>query len=146
MDGYFYAGLVASVRGFASVIAGILGVGGGIIQVLVMNLLMGVPLKVATGMSNYMIGVTATSAAFVRYARGDVHPLLGGAYGASGFLWRKAGSLAHASHAYQQAQVDLRVGGITHRRPHVTASTRYLQDAGALEAGKGLEKRWIGRY
>ncbi|MGA7732878.1 MAG: sulfite exporter TauE/SafE family protein, partial [Chloroflexia bacterium] len=52
----------------AGVIAGLLGVGGGIVQMPVMNLLMGIPLKVATGTSNFMIGVTATSAAFVRYA------------------------------------------------------------------------------
>jgi uncharacterized membrane protein YfcA len=60
----------------AGVIAGLLGVGGGIVQMPVMNLLMGVPLKVAAGTSNFMIGVTATSAAFVRYAHGDVDPLL----------------------------------------------------------------------
>ena len=60
----------------AGVIAGLLGVGGGIVQMPVMNLLMGIPLKVATGTSNFMIGVTATSAAFVRYAHGDVDPLI----------------------------------------------------------------------
>ncbi len=60
----------------AGVIAGLLGVGGGIVQMPVMNLLMKVPLKVATGTSNFMIGVTATSAAFVRYAHGDINPLI----------------------------------------------------------------------
>jgi len=58
------------------VLAGLLGVGGGIVQMPVMNLLMRVPLKVATGTSNYMIGITATSAAFVRYAHGDIDPLI----------------------------------------------------------------------
>ena len=65
-----------SISALAGVVAGLLGVGGGIIQMPVMNLLMGVPLKVATGTSNFMIGVTATSAAFVRYAHGDVNPLI----------------------------------------------------------------------
>jgi hypothetical protein len=60
----------------AGVMAGLLGIGGGIVQMPVMNLLMKVPLKVATGTSNFMIGVTATSAAFVRYANGDIDPLI----------------------------------------------------------------------
>ncbi len=64
------------ISALAGVIAGLLGVGGGIIQMPVMNLLMGVPFKVATGTSNFMIGVTATSAAFVRYAHGDINPLI----------------------------------------------------------------------
>ncbi len=60
----------------AGAIAGLLGVGGGVVQVPVMHLLMGVPLKVATGTSNFMIGLTATGAAFVRYSHGDVNPLI----------------------------------------------------------------------
>ena len=64
------------ISALAGVIAGLLGVGGGIIQMPVMTLLMGVPHKVATGTSNFMIGVTATSAAFVRYAHGDIDPLI----------------------------------------------------------------------
>jgi uncharacterized membrane protein YfcA len=64
------------ISALAGVIAGLLGVGGGIIQMPVMTLLMGVPVKVATGTSNFMIGVTATSAAFVRYAHGDIDPLV----------------------------------------------------------------------
>jgi uncharacterized membrane protein YfcA len=65
-----------SVSALAGVVAGLLGVGGGIIQMPVMNLLMGVPLKVATATSNFMIGITATSAAFVRYTHGDIDPLV----------------------------------------------------------------------
>lgn len=64
------------ISALAGVIAGLLGVGGGIVQMPVMNLLMGVPLKVAAGTSNFMIGITATSAAFVRYAHGDIDPLI----------------------------------------------------------------------
>jgi uncharacterized membrane protein YfcA len=64
------------VSTIAGVIAGLLGVGGGIIQVPVMNLMMKVPMKVSAGTSNFMIGVTATSAAFVRYAHGDIDPLI----------------------------------------------------------------------
>jgi uncharacterized membrane protein YfcA len=64
------------ISALAGVVAGLLGVGGGIIQMPVMNLLMGIPFKVATGTSNFMIGVTATSAAFVRYSHGDINPLI----------------------------------------------------------------------
>jgi len=64
----------AGISAVAGVIAGLLGVGGGIVQMPVMNLLMSVPIKAATGTSNFMVGVTATSAAFVRYANGDIDP------------------------------------------------------------------------
>lgn len=60
----------------AGLLSGLLGVGGGVVQMPVMSLLMGVPVKVATATSNFMIGITATSAAFVRYAHGDIDPLL----------------------------------------------------------------------
>jgi uncharacterized membrane protein YfcA len=65
-----------SISALAGVVAGLLGVGGGIVQMPLMTLLMGVPIKVAAGTSNFMIGVTATSAAFVRYANGDIDPLI----------------------------------------------------------------------
>jgi uncharacterized membrane protein YfcA len=65
-----------SANSLAGVVAGLLGVGGGIVQMPVMNLLMGVPLKVATGTSNFMIGITATGAALVRYANGDIDPVI----------------------------------------------------------------------
>lgn len=51
----------------AGLISGMLGVGGGIVQVPVMNLIMGVPIKVATTTSTYVIGITAMAGAFVYY-------------------------------------------------------------------------------
>src|SRR5438477_5908967 len=45
-----------SISMLAGVIAGLLGVGGGIIHMPVMTLLMRVPIKVATGTSNFMMG------------------------------------------------------------------------------------------
>ena len=62
--------------GAAGVISGMLGVGGGVIKVPIMYLVMGVPFKVATATSNFMIGVTAAASAFIYYARGDVRPLV----------------------------------------------------------------------
>lgn len=67
-------GLLGS--GMAGVISGLLGVGGGPIKVPVMYLVMGVPFKVASATSNFMIGVTAAASAFIYYARGDVKLLI----------------------------------------------------------------------
>lgn len=51
----------------AGLISGLLGVGGGIVQVPVMNVIMQVPIKVATTTSTYVIGITAMAGAFVYY-------------------------------------------------------------------------------
>jgi uncharacterized membrane protein YfcA len=61
---------------FAGVVSGLLGVGGGVIKVPVMALRMGIPLKVATATSNFMIGVTAAAGAGVYFARGDMLPFI----------------------------------------------------------------------
>jgi uncharacterized membrane protein YfcA len=53
-------------------ISGLLGVGGGVAKVPIMNLAMTVPLKIATATSSYMIGITASTAAVVYLMRGDV--------------------------------------------------------------------------
>jgi uncharacterized membrane protein YfcA len=81
------------ISALAGVIAGLLGVGGGIIQMPVMTLLMGIPIKVATGTSNFMIGITATGAAIVRYANGDVDPLIAVPTALFVFLGARVGAL-----------------------------------------------------
>jgi hypothetical protein len=58
--------------------SGLLGIGGGIIKVPAMYLFMGIPLKVATATSNFMIGVTACASAFIYYFRGDIDILISG--------------------------------------------------------------------
>jgi uncharacterized protein len=68
--------LAVFVGYFAGIVSGLLGVGGGIINVPTMNLLSKVPVKVASATSNFMIGVTAAASASVYLLRGDVHPLL----------------------------------------------------------------------
>lgn len=60
----------------AGTVSGMLGIGGGPIKVPLMYLGMGVPLKVATATSNFMIGVTAAASAFLYYSRGHVVPAL----------------------------------------------------------------------
>lgn len=56
--------------------AGLLGLGGGLVKVPAMNLWMGVPLRAATATSNFMIGVTALAGAAVFYANGLISPVL----------------------------------------------------------------------
>ena len=68
--------LTAFIGYFAGIVSGLLGVGGGIINVPTMNLVSKVPVKVASATSNFMIGVTAAASASVYLLRGDVHPLL----------------------------------------------------------------------
>ena len=55
-------------------VSGLLGVGGGVIKVPVMNLLMGMPLRAAIATSNLMIGVTAATGALIFFGRGLVEP------------------------------------------------------------------------
>ena len=66
------------LSGVAGVLSGLLGIGGGIIKVPTMTLGMGIPMKVATASSNFMIGVTAAASAGVYFARGDVNPFIAG--------------------------------------------------------------------
>ncbi|HET9554940.1 MAG TPA: sulfite exporter TauE/SafE family protein [Anaeromyxobacteraceae bacterium] len=61
-----------SVAGVAGAISGLLGVGGGVLKVPAMTLWMGIPFKVATATSNFMIGVTAAASAYLYAARGDL--------------------------------------------------------------------------
>jgi len=62
----------------AGILSGLLGVGGGIIKVPAMNLVMGLPIKVASATSNFMIGVTAAASAGVYFQRGDINPFIAG--------------------------------------------------------------------
>jgi len=63
----------------ASFVAGnvssLLGVGGGIIKVPVLNAWCGMPLRAAAATSALMIGVTAAGGAIIYYGRGDLSPL-----------------------------------------------------------------------
>ena len=69
-------GLGLAVGYAAGVASGLLGIGGGILKVPVMNLAMGVPIKACTATSNFMIGVTAATGAAVYFMRGEVLPFV----------------------------------------------------------------------
>jgi uncharacterized membrane protein YfcA len=56
----------------AGALSGLLGLGGGIIKVPVLNTFCGIPIRVAAATSTFMIGVTAAASAFLYFSRGDV--------------------------------------------------------------------------
>jgi uncharacterized membrane protein YfcA len=64
---------------FAGNVSSLLGIGGGIVKVPMLNAWCGVPLRVAAATSAFMIGVTAASGAVIYYGSGDVVPPLAAA-------------------------------------------------------------------
>jgi uncharacterized membrane protein YfcA len=58
----------------AGLISGLLGIGSGAMKVVAMDQLMGIPFKVSTATSNFMIGVTAAASAGIYLRRGYIHP------------------------------------------------------------------------
>ena len=68
---------------FASFVAGnvssLLGIGGGVIKVPVLNAWCGVPLRAAAATSAFMIGVTAAAGAIIYYGNGQLVPPLAAA-------------------------------------------------------------------
>jgi uncharacterized protein len=79
MAGSFVAGNLSTL----------LGIGGGVIKVPLLNAWCGVPIRVAGATSAFMIGVTATSGAIVYYGRGHIVPSLAAAavLGVSAGTW-----------------------------------------------------------
>lgn len=58
----------------AGVLSGMLGIGGGVIQVPMMNLVMKMPVKAAAGTSSFMVGMTAVVTAAIFYSDGKLDP------------------------------------------------------------------------
>jgi uncharacterized membrane protein YfcA len=79
---------------FASFVAGnvssLLGIGGGVIKVPVLNAWCGVPLRAAAATSAFMIGVTAAAGAIIYFGNGQLVPALA----AAAVLGVQAGSTA----------------------------------------------------
>ncbi len=63
--------LISLLAGIGS---GLLGIGGGIIKVSVMNSIMKVPMKVSVATSKFMIGVTAAASSTIYFLSGAVEP------------------------------------------------------------------------
>jgi hypothetical protein len=77
-------------------LTGMLGVGGGVINVPVMNMYFGIPLKIAVGTSSFMICVVAMTSAYVYYSYELVSPIIAGIVAFGAFLGATCGSrIAH---------------------------------------------------
>jgi uncharacterized membrane protein YfcA len=61
---------------FAGILSSLLGVGGGIINVPVMHLIMGVPMKAAITTSTFIIAITAATGALMYYYQGHIYPFI----------------------------------------------------------------------
>jgi uncharacterized protein len=72
-------------------ISGLLGLGGGILQVPALNAWCGVPLRAAAATSAIMIGITAAASAPLYYVRGDIVPPLAAAAVVGTFMGTRAG-------------------------------------------------------
>lgn len=62
------------ISGVAGVLSGMLGIGGGLVQVPTMSILMKVPVKAAAGTSTFMVGFASVATATVYYASGELDP------------------------------------------------------------------------
>ncbi len=60
----------------AGVVSGLLGIGSGALKVIAMDRIMGIPFKVSTATSSFMIGVTGVASAAIYLKRGYIHPLI----------------------------------------------------------------------
>ena len=58
----------------AGTLSGLLGIGSGALKVIAMDQVMGIPFKVSTTTSNFMIGVTAAASAGIYLKRGYIDP------------------------------------------------------------------------
>jgi uncharacterized membrane protein YfcA len=77
---------------FAGVLSGLLGIGSGTLKVPAMDLAMGLPMKVSSATSNFMIGVTAAASTGVYFARGDISSLLAAPIAIGGLAGALVGS------------------------------------------------------
>jgi uncharacterized membrane protein YfcA len=60
----------------AGMLTGLLGAGSGLVKVVALDQVMGLPFKVAATTSSFMIGVTAAAAAGIHLGRGNIDPAL----------------------------------------------------------------------
>jgi uncharacterized protein len=72
-------GLAVVASFLAGNVSSLLGIGGGIIKVPILNAWCGIPLRAAAATSAFMIGVTATAGAIIYYGRGQLEPALAAA-------------------------------------------------------------------
>jgi len=100
----------AFISVFAGILSGLLGIGGGIVNVPTMNSLMGVPIRVATTTSTYMLGATAAASAVLYFSRGEIEPALAGAVVLGSVVGGRIG--ARVQHALPQRALSLLFVGV----------------------------------
>lgn len=66
--------LALAVMTIAGSLAGLLGIGAGVLKVLAMDQMMRLPYKVSTATSNFIIGITAAVSVGIYYANGYIEP------------------------------------------------------------------------
>ena len=70
----------------------LLGVGGGIVNIPVMNLVMKVPIKASMATNSFMVGITALAGACVYYYNGYVYPMMAAPVMVGSFIGALAGA------------------------------------------------------
>ncbi len=95
----------AAVSFAAGNVSGLLGVGGGVINVPTMNLAMGVPIRVATATSTFMLGPTAAASALLYFSAGALDPVLAGPVALGVFIGARIG--ARVSSRVSQSALQL---------------------------------------
>jgi uncharacterized membrane protein YfcA len=98
-------GLGAAISLVAGALSGLLGIGGGVVNVPTMNLVMGVPIRVALTTSTYMLGATAVASGVIYYSRGLIDPLLAAPVVVGVFIGARTG--ARLSHRLPQHALQL---------------------------------------
>jgi uncharacterized membrane protein YfcA len=73
-------------------LSGLLGIGGGVIQVPAMNRLMQMPIKAAIGTSSFIMGITALGGSLVYCLNGYVYPVIVAPVAVGAFLGAQLGS------------------------------------------------------
>lgn len=86
------SGWVAPAMSFAGVMSGLLGVGGGTVQVPVLNLMAGLPIRQAIATSTFIMGLTAVAGALVYQASGLLDTRIAGAVAFGVLLGAKLGA------------------------------------------------------
>lgn len=89
-------GLGTAISLVAGALSGLLGIGGGVVNVPTMNLVMGIPIRIALTTSTYMLGATAAASAVIYFSRGLIDPLLAAPVVVGVFIGARIGArLAH---------------------------------------------------
>lgn len=61
---------------FSGALSSMLGIGGGVVQVPILNMVMGLPMKPTIATSTFMIAITATVGALIHYYHGHIYPII----------------------------------------------------------------------